>query len=401
MDTKLLGGILLIIGTSIGGGMLALPIATAQIGFFYSSLLLFGCWFVMTAGAFLILEVNLWLPPNSNIISMAKATLGIPGELIAWLSYLLLLYSLMSAYIAGGGDFLQHLLQMVGIDISLRLSSIIFAALLSIIVYKGIRSVDYVNRGLMFTKFGAYLLLVALIIPFTTAAHLSGGEFKYITASITVAVTSFGFATIVPSLRTYFNSDVAKLRRAILIGSLIPLGVYILWDIAIMGAIPREGSNGLVWMLKSGHSTSEFVTALSVLLQQQTITIIARVFTSICLATSFLGVSLGLSDFLADGLRLNKTGKGKIFVYLATFLPPLVIVLFYPGAFISALSYAGIYCIVLLVLLPACMVWWGRYRLGLVPAQGNSFRMFGGKPLLIASSLAGFAIIGHDFFKFG
>ncbi len=30
VDTKLIGGILLIVGTSIGGGMLALPIATAE-----------------------------------------------------------------------------------------------------------------------------------------------------------------------------------------------------------------------------------------------------------------------------------------------------------------------------------------------------------------------------------
>ena len=32
VDTKLIGGILLIVGTSIGGGMLALPIATAEAG---------------------------------------------------------------------------------------------------------------------------------------------------------------------------------------------------------------------------------------------------------------------------------------------------------------------------------------------------------------------------------
>lgn len=389
MDTKLLGGILLIVGTAIGGGMLALPIATSQIGFFDSSLLLFGCWLLMTSAAFLILEVNLWLPPNSNMISMAKTTLGVTGQLIAWLSYLLLLYSLVSAYIAGGSDFLRNLLSIIGINLPARLSAIIFTLILGFIVYHGIRSVDYVNRGLMITKFASLFLLIAFLMPHVSLTKLAGGQFKYLTASITVAFTSFGFATIVPSLCTYFQRDVKKLHKAILIGSLIPLFCYILWDLAIMGVIPREGNTGLIAMLHSGRSTSDFVNGLSTLLNRDIITVIARIFTSICLATAFLGVSLGLSDFLADGLRVEKKGRGNLIIYSATFLPPLLIVLFYPGAFISALSYAGIYCVVLLVLLPALMVWWGRYRRNI--AMG--YRVYGGKTLLIILMLASIFII--------
>ena len=45
MNFKLFGSILLVIGTSIGAGMLALPIATAQLGFTGSLvLLLFAGW---------------------------------------------------------------------------------------------------------------------------------------------------------------------------------------------------------------------------------------------------------------------------------------------------------------------------------------------------------------------
>ena len=106
MDFKLFGSILLVVGTSIGAGMLALPIATAQLGFLGSVVLLILCWFVMTMGALLLLEVNLWLPPNNNLITMAKATIGPYGQILAWIMYLLLLYSLICAYIAGGSDLL-------------------------------------------------------------------------------------------------------------------------------------------------------------------------------------------------------------------------------------------------------------------------------------------------------
>lgn len=380
MDTKLLGGILLVVGTAIGGGMLALPIATSQAGFLNSLLLMFGCWLVMTAGALYVLEVNLWLPPQSNIISMARATLGIGGEVIAWVTYLLLFYSVITAYIAGGSDFLHGLLLSLGIDVPTWLTTLLFTSVFGLVVYGGIRSVDYVNRGLMFSKLAAYILLVLLIMPFISVDKLVDGNFKYVAAGMTVMVTSFTFANIIPSLRTYFKGDIIKLRQAVLIGSIIPLICYIVWDMVIMGVIPLGGEHGLIAMMNSGHSTSEFVTQLSNLLHRDTITLLARIFTSICLATSFLASALGLSDFLADGLRVSKKGFGNIIVYAATFLPPITMVLFYPNVFITALSYAGIYCAVLMLLLPALMVWNGRYRKNIA----NGYRVPGGK-FLIAS----------------
>ena len=69
MNLKVVGGILLVVGTSIGGGMLALPIASSGEGFFLSTILLVFCWLAMMLPALLILEVNLWLPAKTNIIT--------------------------------------------------------------------------------------------------------------------------------------------------------------------------------------------------------------------------------------------------------------------------------------------------------------------------------------------
>ena len=390
LDTKLLGGILLIVGTAIGGGMLALPIATAEAGFTNSLILLFLCWFIMTVSAFLVLEVNLWLPANTNIISMSRILLGRWGESIAWISYLLLFYSVLAAYMAGGGDFLSGLLLNLGVKIPSWASILLFIAILSYIVYQGIHYVDYVNRGLMFSKLSIYVLLILFIIPSVSDTKLKDGNILYLTSGATVMITSFTFANIIPSLRTYFKDDIPKLRKAILIGSLIPLFCYLFWNLCIMGVLPREGNYGLINMLHSKHSTSEFVMQLSNKLNNPLITFMARIFTSICLATSFLASGLSLSDFLADGLRTTKRGKGGLIVYLATFLPPLTVVLFYPGAFIGALSYAGIYCAILFILLPSLMVWRGRYRKN---PLAKGFRVKGGRPLLLGLGIAGVLFI--------
>jgi tyrosine-specific transport protein len=380
MDFKLLGSILLIVGTCIGAGMLALPLATAALGFWGSLLLLIICWFLMTAGAFLLLEINLWMPHNSNLNTMARATIGPIGQIISWLAFLTLLYSLLCAYIDGGSDLFQHLLNLAGIDVSRSLAAILFTLVFGSVVYLGIRSIDYVNRGLMLIKLTAYLCVILLLAPFISATKLAEGDLHHITSAtaIMVTITSFGYSPIIPSLRIYLGGDIAKLKKAILIGSLIPLICYIAWDAAIMGVLPIGGEQGLMAILHSRSSTSDLVTAISKTTGHDLITLAARVFTSVCILTSFLGVSLCLSDFWVDGLRMEKKGLGNLCITLLIFAPALAIALFFPGVFVTALKYAGIDCVILLLLLPAWMAWYGRYRKRLT----HGFTVWGGKLLL-------------------
>ncbi|MFJ1268320.1 amino acid permease [Legionella lytica] len=382
-NSKLIGGILLIVGTSIGGGMLALPVSTAEVGFTNSIFFLFFCWLVMTAGALLVLEVNLRLPAGSNMISMAKSTLGLPGQIIAWITYLFLLYTLLSAYISGGSDVFNDLLHKVGINLPTSLTSILFTILFSLIVYKGIRSVDYVNRGLMFGKLGIYALLVVIISPHASSEGLTGGSARAFTGTLMILITSFGYASIIPSLRDYFGDDIRSLRRVILLGSLIPLACYIVWDAVIMGVVAREGDKGLIALMSSEHATSGLTEALSQSVQSQWISGFFGFFTSICMLTAFLGVSLGLFDFLADGLKLKKSGNQGKYILALTFLPPLAVVLLNPGIYLHALSYAGVCCVILLLLLPAIMAWKGRKTCvmaaesHLIPGGNSSLALIG------------------------
>lgn len=396
MDTKIFGGVLLVVGTSIGAGMLALPIASAGGGFIYSTILLIACWIVMTFSAFLLLEVTLWLPPRTNMISMARATLGKPGEVIAWVSYLLLLYALLAAYISGGSAIFDVVASVLHVKFSAAIDAILFVVLFGLIVYKGIKPVDYVNRYLMFAKFGSFLLLILFAVPYLDHHKLAGGNALLLTPTVMVVMTSFGFAQLIPSLRSYFESDVKKLRLAILIGSLIPLGCYILWNLVILGAVPREGGKGLLQIMQAGGSVPALVQSLSYFLKNSLVTSVAHVFTMICVPTSFLSVSLGLSDFLADGLQIDKEGKNHWIIFALTFLPSLLIVLFYPSIFVKALSYAGIFAIVLLVLLPAFMILSGRYYKNL---SVGCYQVMGGKTAVVLLVLAAFFIVGLGIVK--
>ncbi len=361
INMKFIGGILLIIGTSLGGGMLALPIGTAASGLFNTGLALIGCWLAMTLCAFFILEVNLYLPKGANMISMAQITLGRPGKMVTWITYLFLLYALISAYIAGGSDLLQSFLSQFSLNIPSQLITLLYVSCFASLVYCGISLVDKVNSALMYVKLTVYFLLLLLIAPKVSLEKLQGGQWFYLKNAVMLLIASFGFAIIVPTLRDYFDDDIEQLKKVIFLGSLFPLFCYLAWVAAIMGVVPKEGHYGLVHLLHDKHATSGLAHALEYAIHQPTISHLFQFFSSISMLTAFLGVSLCLFDFLSDGLSLKKKGKEGYLITSLVFIPPLGLVLFYPGIYIQAMQYAGMICVVLLLFLPALMVYVGRY----------------------------------------
>ncbi|MEF1306135.1 aromatic amino acid transport family protein, partial [Vibrio owensii] len=56
--SKVFGSTLIIAGTTIGAGMLALPLASAGIGFSTSLIIMLGLWALMAFTALLMLELH-------------------------------------------------------------------------------------------------------------------------------------------------------------------------------------------------------------------------------------------------------------------------------------------------------------------------------------------------------
>lgn len=391
MNNKLIGGVLLVSGTTIGAAMLALPVATGQAGFIPSFILLACCWIYMTYTAFLILEANLWMEPNTNLITMARHTLGPWGAGVSWITYLFLLYSLTTAYIAVCIPiFVDFVHTVFGVNMPAWLGALPLIVIFGYFVYRGTQSVDYLNRLLMGGLVLAYLAMVFLLAPHIQAEKLLHMEWPYLLLATSVIATSFGFHIIIPTLTTYFDRDIPQIKKAIFIGSLIPLVVYCIWETLALGIVPLDGTYGI----REGHRLGmDGTRLLAETLQESSISYIARIFSFFAIVTSFLGVSLSLSDFLADGFKIKKNQAGKLLLYALTFLPPLFFTFTYPRAFLTALEYAGAYGVmVLLGLLPALMVWWGRYR----RHYSSTFKAPGGKLVLILTALFALIFIGLE-----
>lgn len=372
---SLLGGTLLIAGTTIGGGMLALPVLTCLGGFVPSLVIYVLCWLFMTATGLLFLEVSLWLHKDANIVSMADSTLGKWGKLFAWLLYIFLFYCLTLAYIVGCGDYIREVL---GIQGHAYIGTGLFILIFGTLVILGTRLVSAVNGILVFVMIALFFGIIFMGLPYVNLEFLERRDWNLSLLSLPVSFAAFAYQGTVPTLVNYMNYDVRRIRLAIIIGSFIPLVTYIIWQTVIMGVVPTFGPEGLFSALKQGENA---VQPLKYFIQNPWLIGISSLFAFIALLTSFFGVTLGLVDFLSDGLKIKKnTTQGKIILSLLVFVPPFLISLWKSNLFLEALDLAGGYgCALLLGLLPVLMVWRGRYHLQL--NQQNQLPW--GKPLLL------------------
>lgn len=369
-------GALLVAGTCIGGGVLALPVLTSQTGFFPSLLIYLACWLFMATTGLLFLEVSNWMGKDANIISMAERTLGTFGKVAAWILYLFLFYCLTLAYIVGLGDLMVDVFSNIA-PLESWQGQLLFLLLFTPFVYLGARAVGTLNIYLMIGLGLSYLAFVILGISYVDHEKLLRMNWGRLWSALPISFIAFAYQGIIPTLFNYMHRDVRQTRLAILIGSFLPLIAYTIWQYLILGIVPADGPNSLKEALSQGQNA---VHPFKNILNLPQVYLVGKAFAFFALVTSFLGVSLSLKDFLADGLKIKKSRWNSLLLCFLVLLPPLILALIYPHVFLIALDYAGGFGSALLLgLLPVLMVWAGRYHLGLK----GEYQVWGGKPLLL------------------
>lgn len=386
------GAVLLVAGTTIGVGMLGLPVTTGFSGFFPSILLFLICWMFMLFTGFFFVDINCSIPGNINLTTMAKKRLGPWGKALSWVVYLLLLYSLMAAYISASAPLFSTAFQeLFGINLPLNAAKFLLPLVFGGFIYLGTRGVDVVNRLLMGGLVLSYLLLIAFLpshIEVKLLEHVSWSPFLY---AAPVVLTSFGYHIIIPSLTNYIGHDRKGLYMVVLIGSLVALFVNILWQFLVLGVVPLAGPDGLAAAWKSGIPIT---ASLAKIVSSPLVQAGAYFFSFFAIITSFLGVSLSLADFLTDGLKLKKSWEGRLLAMLLTFVPPLIFVFSYQRGFLLALEYAGAFVAILLIFLPAAMVWTLK--------KPGFYQSFWGRVMVISSILfSGLIIVINILIRWG
>lgn len=384
-----LSGILLVMGTCIGAGMLALPVVTGLAGFIPAIAVNLLCCLFMMATGLLFLEAILWLPDGANVLSLAHHFLGIGGKIIGGLAFVFLYYCLQVSYCAGGAPAFAHIVtQITGMEVSGPASFLLFAIFFGIIVYLGAHTVNSLNWVLMIGLLLSFVLLIAIGSTQVDPNLLHRADWTLSLAATPVLFGAYGYHNLLPSLSTYLRRHIKTLRAAIVFGTLLPFIIYSIWQWMIIGTLTLDQIN-------EADLRGEPVTqTLQKIIGHPWVQIFGEFFGFFALVTSFLGVSLSMVDFLGDGLNFKKReGWPRLFLCFIVFIPPALFAAAKPDIFIEAIGIAGGYGEAILNgLLPIAMVWVGRYVMKL-PSE---YSLFGGRPMLCILLLFTLIIMGIE-----
>lgn len=387
----LLSGTLLVAGTTIGVGMLALPVATGPGGFIPALAMYLICWLFMLATGLLLVEVGLSMPKGTSFISMAESVLGPTGKYLFWVAYLFLFVTVMIAHVAGGGSVLSSI---PGWPLPSWVSAMVYTAFFAPVVYLGAKSVDRLNQLLITGVVLFYLGFIFVSMGSVQPELLVYSNWGKAAFALPILVAAFTYQVIIPTLISYLNRDARKIRSSIILGSAIPFVIYLIWEFVILGIVPTEGPKGLMAAATEGLNA---VAPLRHFVQSDWILTFSNWFAFFALTTSFIPLALSFHDFLADGLKWEKRGLRKLALVFLVFGIPTVIAISKPNVFLTALNYAGgVSCAFLFGLMPPVMAWICRYNKNCPP---ETRQLKGGKWTLSLLILFAMVILAGGIFQ--
>lgn len=385
---KLVSTALLVAGTCIGAGMLALPLVTGHAGFWPAMAVNLLSWFFMLATGLLFLEATLWMPDGSNVLSMAYRFFGNSGRIVCGAAFLFLYSCLMVAYLAAGAPLFSAFLEKTfSLSLSHAPATLLYAALFAAIVYLGTAMIDRVNAILMGGLILTYFLMLGAGTSHVHSTLLGRQTWALSLFALPTLFSAYGYHNIIPSLVPYVNRNEKVLRIGIFIGTLLPLLSYALWQWLVIGSIPED-------RLIAAAAEGAPVSSLFIDQESPWVGRFALFFSFFAIVTSLLGVSMSMVDFLGDGLKIKeRTGFKRLLLTLPVYAVPALFALQNPHIFLDAVAFAGGFGEAILNgLFPILLVWKGRYLLNL-PSE---YRLPGGKASLIGLLAITFLVIGLE-----
>lgn len=353
---------MLVAGTAIGAGVLAVPLLVADGGFFPSIIwYLVSCFFAVFSG-YCVLEVTNWdkEKAGANFASLTKLSMGSVGKILFTSVYILFLYAILVAYFCEGGNLLFRVFGNAISSASFDgtgyrfIGPLLFFGLMFFFVSSGIKVADRFNRILVVGLILSFLLFCVLgftDIRFDLLKHCS---WESSLRGFPVLFLSFGYQLVIPSLFYYLDRSIKQVKKAIILGVTVPLGCYIIWNLLVLGVVPLDL---LHHSLESGHTAA---MALKLSLSSPAFYVAGECFAFFALTSSFIGVSVGFIDFLADELKWDKKCK-KLQLLILIFGIPLSLSIIYPDLVLKCLHYgAGTGAALLTGIFPILMVWLGR-----------------------------------------
>jgi tyrosine-specific transport protein len=342
-----LEAVFLITGITIGAGILGLPYAVAQAG------LGIGVVSIIVVGVVLLL-LNLMI---GEIASRTKEPLQLPGlakkYVGAWAGYVLSTivifstYGILLAYMVGQGQSLQSLFG--GNEFWWGIG---FWVVMSVVVWRGLSMAKEVQKILSVIVLLLLLGICSYLLPHVQFVQVAYNDFSKVFLPYGVILFALYGVPAIAEAHALLPDRPLQFRRALVIGTLIPIFVALLFVIAVVGV---EGKNTLeVATLGLGRKFGPILLLLGNLV---------AVF---AMGTGFVGIGIALKQTFVWDDKIKPT--------LATILVisvPLILYGFGLRNFVSILDVVGGVFLGIQTIIMVLVYWQAKQKGVLRPSPYN------------------------------
>jgi len=317
MNAKLMKAIGTLVGLTIGAGVLGIPYVVAHAGF------LTGIFVIVFIGLIILLmnlyvgEITLRTKGVHQLPGYVEKYLGKTGKFFMSLAMMVIGYGAMTAYLIGEGEAWHAML-----GVSALYPMLIFFAIMAFAVHKGLKLIETLEVCLNCAVVGSILLIVLLAVGAVDPSNYTGFDVTKILIPYGVVFFAFVGSAAIPDLRVELVKQRKLMKKAIIIGSLIPLLLYLLFAFVVVGVTGMDSTP--VATVGLGESIGGHMVLLG------------NFFAAFSMATSFLVLALALLWMYHYDYKMNKW-----LALLLTLIIPLIIALSGVTSFIQVLAVTG------------------------------------------------------------
>ncbi|HEV8017940.1 MAG TPA: aromatic amino acid transport family protein [Steroidobacteraceae bacterium] len=344
-------GILVFSSTIIGAGILALPVIASGAGFLPLAVMIFIMAVVSALSGLYIAEAVLADREPLHLPTLAGRHLGPWGARAMFAGIMVYTYGALLGYLAAGG---QIIFTLAAGAIPVWLGTLIYFALASLIVHRGMVAVSRVNTYFMYVMLVLFAILIALAAPKVQVPLLARSDWRASLDVFGIVLFAYLGHSVIPSIA--FNlADRTRIVTVIAVGIALPGLLYLLWSLTVVGVVPATAANGnsLSAALAAGQPATiplGYVLGGSVI-------VLGNVFAALSTMTSFIGFGVSLKDSYAELAEHRRRAVPGLALTGLVVVPPLIVSLLKPDAFDKSLAIAGTFGGGLFVgILPALIV---------------------------------------------
>lgn len=222
-----------LIGSSIGAGVLGIPYVAAQAGVLATIL-----YILLIGGMFYLVnlylgEIVLRTKGDHQLIGYVEKYLGLKARHVMEFAFIFGIYAALIAYMLGMGQSVSQLV-FGNLDYSIYFG-VGIGILMSLFLRGGMKSLK------KFEKIGVFLILsllsfiVVYFLPNISVDNLSFFNFSNILLPFGVVLFAFMGFHAIPDVKIILKRNEKYFKRVMITGTLVSMGFYILFAIVVVG----------------------------------------------------------------------------------------------------------------------------------------------------------------------